>query len=367
MEPVVLSARGATWLADELDAGRDGILAEFGRRLARLGSPVGAEPGMPVASLGDARQILIDVSASVRAGEVLITPAREVSGGDPGPRPAADSVHPGELLQSSSEFFQIVLTAAVALLSAETGAWPLLPLVVSALEQSISARLRTTITGHTSRMLNQVREAQTSERRRIARDLHDRVGYGISVMHCQLELYSLHQSTDPARAAEKIEAARTAVQESMRSLRAVTSELYAEEIFGCLHTALMNYLESANSGGAQLHVRVSGDDAWAPPDVLDEVFLILREAAHNALRHARPATLVVGVDIAPHEIRASVEDDGPGFDTRQGPVSGGLGIASMRERAELLGGTLRVRSQAGQGTRVDFAAPLNSGPHTPAS
>ena len=107
-----------------------------------------------------------------------------------------------------------------------------------------------------------------------------------------------------------------------------------------------------------MRLNVNGDEKWADAEVLDQVFLILREAARNSLRHARASVLDIDVDIAPLEIRASVEDDGAGFDLDLPVGTGGVGLSSMHERARLLDGIVLVRSIPGKGTQVDVYVPL---------
>jgi signal transduction histidine kinase len=93
----------------------------------------------------------------------------------------------------------------------------------------------------------------------------------------------------------------------------------------------------------------------------DEVFLIVREAVRNALNHGAPAEVVVTLAVTPHELRASVRDDGVGFSTQDDPPAHGLGLPAMRERAELVGGTIAISSGPG-GTHVQLVVPL---PETP--
>jgi signal transduction histidine kinase len=107
-------------------------------------------------------------------------------------------------------------------------------------------------------------------------------------------------------------------------------------------------------------LRVSGDETWAPSAVTEEAFLIIREAVRNALRHGAPAMVLIGVAFAPHELHAWVEDDGRGFafDDMVDDASAGAGLASMRERADLIGGRLTIASAPGRGARVELLVPL---------
>jgi signal transduction histidine kinase len=345
-------------LAGLIEERRRDILEEYEAAL-RAGGNATVQGEVSLEQLvGNGDQILMDVIESLRAGTVLVRDTYQLFAWDIGWTRAADGVHPSESLQASSVFFRIVMGTAAELQLATAGDFGLLTIVAMSLERSIMARVRTLVAGYTSFLLNQVREAQVSERQRIARDLHDRIGHCISVAHRQLELYNMYQATDPAKAFQKVETAQRAVRESMENLRAVTSTLYSPEPLKSLETALLNYLEAAAAEGLEVRVRVNGDDSWAPVEVLDEVFLVLREAARNTLKHAEASILIINVDITPNEIRAFVEDDGRGFDPDEPPAFGGLGVFSMRERAGLLGGMLSVRSRPGGGTRINLAVPF---------
>jgi signal transduction histidine kinase len=125
-----------------------------------------------------------------------------------------------------------------------------------------------------------------------------------------------------------------------------------------LEKALLGFIEDARVGAVDIRLRVNGDETWASAAIRDESFLILREAVLNALRHGEPTMVIVRADIAPHELRASVKDDGKGFDPRRGSASGGIGLSSMRERSEIIGGTLTICSELTRGTQLELLVPL---------
>jgi signal transduction histidine kinase len=231
---------------------------------------------------------------------------------------------------------------------------------VVALNESISVRIREATLAYTGYLLERVDQAHLDERRRIARDLHDRLGEGMSAAFRQIELHELDlagEEGQPARG-RRAAKAKEAITEAMRRLRVVISDLRHEPVRS-LEKALIEYIDSL-AADADVRLRVSGDETWAPSSVVDEAFLILREAIRNALRHGRPRMVLIGVALAPHELRAWVEDDGRGFlpAPSPDPVSTGTGLASMRERAALLGGRLAVTSVPGQGARVELLVPL---------
>ncbi len=244
-------------------------------------------------------------------------------------------------------------------LGGEQGAAELLRSAAIALENSIATRVQGSFVSYASMILSLVHAAQTDERHRIARELHDRVGSAITVGHRQLELHRRLQHTDAHRAGRAVHAAQRAITESERMLREVVSDLYAVSEYRSLDPALRNYLESVGSENVDVRIRINGDESWAGPEVIDESFLVLREAVRNALTHAAPFHIAVNVDITPLELHALVVDDGRGFEVPERPDFGGAGIASMRERVRLLGGVLHLRSTVGWGTQVDFYVPLS--------
>jgi signal transduction histidine kinase len=119
--------------------------------------------------------------------------------------------------------------------------------------------------------------------------------------------------------------------------------------------------------GAELNVdekvrfRVIGEGHARPmrPAIRDEVYRIGREAVVNAFHHARAGVIEVEVGFAPSRFRILVRDDGVGIDpdVLESGREGHWGLPGMRERAERIGGTLRVWSRAGAGTEVELSVP----------
>ncbi|MFB4285467.1 MULTISPECIES: sensor histidine kinase [unclassified Nonomuraea] len=230
-------------------------------------------------------------------------------------------------------------------------------LAVSGMEASLSRRIREAADSYHGFLLDLVHEAQEEERRRIARELHDRIGHGISVAHQQLALSEAYRASDAARASAKITVVQQAILETMENLRQLTSELHPQTPVRSLEKSLMSFLEAVENDEVSVALDVSGDETWAGPQVLDESFLILREAVRNALTHGSPRIVLVRVNIAPHELSASVQDNGRGFDPAA--VRGrGVGMTSMRERAELLDGRVVVSSEPEQGCLVELFVPF---------
>src|SRR6185437_11373401 len=111
---------------------------------------------------------------------------------------------------------------------------------------------------------------------------------------------------------------------------------------------------------ADVHLVVLGDETWASPAIIDEAFLIVREALRNALTHSAPQSVVVGVEVTRRELRAWIDDDGKRFavgDDAESPAAG-TGLAPQRARAVRAGGTVAIPTAAGLRTSLELSAQL---------
>ncbi len=345
-----------------VDACRAEILEEFESELHATGNTLSTDPNAVRQALMTAQYVLDDVAATLRAGKVQVNELYKFHAWEVGTSRAASGVHPKASLEAGSLFFRSALTHLARQIAAGSdNPTEIFALVAAGMEESLSRRVREASETYHGFLLNEVQQAQDEERRRIARDLHDRIGHGVSVAHQQLALSELHRRTDPARAAVKIGIAQQAIQEAMEHLRQITSELHPQVPVRSLEKALLGFLEAIEDDGVSVGLEVNGDESWAEPRVLDESFLIIREATRNALTHGAPSVILMRVDIAPHELQAFVQDNGRGFEPARARGRG-VGLASMRERAELLGGRLAITSDPGSGCRVDLSVPLKRQP-----
>jgi signal transduction histidine kinase len=231
---------------------------------------------------------------------------------------------------------------------------------LAALNKWVGRQIRSSDNSDVAQYANRVHEARMAERRRIARELHDRLGEVLTVGLRQLDLDEI---TGPSIPEGQSAIAREVLVEAMRRLRLVTSGLRDEPVTS-FEKALVDFLNRV-CADADVHLVVLGDESWASAEVIDEAFLIVREALRNALTHAMPQSVVVGIEVTRRELRAWVDDDGKGFvcgDNGQSPVAG-TGLAAMRERSALLGGTVSIISKPGHGTSVELAVPLSGHRH----
>jgi signal transduction histidine kinase len=114
---------------------------------------------------------------------------------------------------------------------------------------------------------------------------------------------------------------------------------------------------------------VAGDESAVPSPAEEQAFLVMREAVRNAVAHSGCRRIAVSVDVDDAELRGRVEDDGAGFDPHGGEggwhgdrgecgPAAGVGLRSMKERTEALGGLLDVSSKPGRGSAVEVRIPL---------
>lgn len=344
-------------VADKIEDARSTILEQYRSRLRGIGSSIAGDERSLAQAVAQGGHVLDDVVSSVRTGEVRISEASVGLALRIGGARAESSIHPIESLRASSELFEVILAAAERAAVDQPAGPQGVADGVRALHHSIMTRIRWASGAYVSFLLEQLHEAQRVERRRMARELHDRVGSPASVVSRNLELSEAYVATDPPRSREKAMIAYQASVHTLEEIRQVATDLRLETEVDNLEKALRVFIDAMDPRDVVVGLTVSGDEGWMPGAVLDEVFAVVREALRNALVHAAPSTIVAQIDIAPHEIRAQVTDDGTGFDP-DSPQGDGEGIASMRERVQMIGGRLFVSSRPGAGARVEVLVPL---------
>ena len=202
-----------------------------------------------------------------------------------------------------------------------------------------------------------------AERRRVARELHDKVAHSLGVALNSLELHDAYLERDPSRAMRELRVAAHAVRGALQAVQDLSADLRGHATRDGIDRALRDYLRMVATPAVDWTVTVHGDKRTPSPALMDELYLILREAARNALVHAEARHLVITVDVRADDVAGTVTDDGRGFDPAAHPGTGGL--TAMRERAEAHGGSLVVSSKAGAGTVVQVHVPLPATENNP--
>jgi signal transduction histidine kinase len=196
--------------------------------------------------------------------------------------------------------------------------------------------------------------AVVRERERLARELHDSVTQSLYSLTLLAEASQrVLSSGDPERAEEYTGRLGEIAQQALKEMRLLVYQLRPlvlkrEGLVGALQQRLDAVEKRA---GVDARLLVEGP-LELPAAVEEGLYRIAQEALNNALKHAAPRTVTLWIDVTERGVGLEVEDDGAGFDPGAVEGSGGMGLTSMRERAERLGGSLSVRSAPGQGTKV---------------
>lgn len=201
--------------------------------------------------------------------------------------------------------------------------------------------------------------AQSEERRRLSRELHDRVAHDMALVHQSLELYEALKTSDPERASTKLELAKAKARVALDSTRDLSMELRQPEVRRGLEAAFADLLRDIVPPTMSFDLSVGGDEALVTPEARTQLFLILREAIRNAVTYSECRRISVKLAITPDKIVGSVEDDGQGFQAVN--ETAGQGLRLMEERAALLEGTIEISSAPGEGTKVRISAPNRGG------
>jgi signal transduction histidine kinase/ligand-binding sensor domain-containing protein len=207
-------------------------------------------------------------------------------------------------------------------------------------------------------------EARVAERTRIARDLHDTL---LQRFHGLLLQFQAAFNLLPDRPRDSKQVLKSAIDRAAEAVTEGRDTVQGLRIpvleSNRLEEALQALAEElANEGGhsASVHVEVYGTPQALHPVVRDETFRLAGEALRNALRHADAEQIQVEIHYEARQLRVRVRDDGKGLDPeviRRGGKAGHFGLSGMSERAELVGGTLALRSSVEKGTEVDFSVP----------
>lgn len=342
-----------------LEARLEEVLTAYEASLYSTDSALVREERNAARYLTEARRILAHVIAELHRGTYL---RQTTETPDPSGR-LVGRTHPVDSGRVATALFDAVVVVLLGTPEEERPSGTETAVLFSLLHRQIVGRHTARSTAHIGHLLERVRSAHDDERRRIARELHDEVAGQLGSALNWLELYDVYrESGRHALADERLDAARDTVRDSLACLRDVMTGLRHRVDTEPLRAALARDLADLGDGGAEVRFCLSGDESALQPEVAEELFLILREAQRNAVRHARATLATVNVWVTEGQVRGMVEDDGVGFDPRTMAPRGHSGMLSMRERAELLGGGVTVESQPGRGTRIVVFVPLRGAP-----
>jgi signal transduction histidine kinase len=205
--------------------------------------------------------------------------------------------------------------------------------------------------------LHAVIRAQEDERARIARELHDSAGQAMASILLSLKIASQQDSIEKMR--ERLADLRDVASITAADIRRISQELRPALLDDMgLRAGLERYCGDVSARAAvPIDVSVRLADERLDSEVETVLYRIVQEAITNALKSASPSRIDISLDDLTGDLRLVIADDGSGFDPDAVKGAGGLGLTGMRERAELIGGKLEIRSTPGRGTSVELEVP----------
>lgn len=329
------------------------------RSLRRAGNRLARDPATNDQLRAQITRTLDDTVAMLRGGPQASTTQRpDPASIEIGRQRARHGIHPAESMRADRAVFETALQAVAPDLRDTPEPVDGMIQLCLALQRSLARRSDLVGRSYFTSLLDQIYHTHSQQRLQLSRELHDQVAHAVAVALRDLELYEAYRLADHERAQTRFATAKVHLREAIATIRALSSQLRRTDTSEGLQPALVRYLASA-SPSVHTAVTVTGDESELPIALCDELFLVLREALGNALRHGHPRTLSVDVAVRCDRVDATVSDDGRGFDAEQTLASpSGSGIPSMVERTYAAGGTLHVTSRTGRGTTVRVEIPL---------
>ncbi|MBP6786360.1 MAG: PAS domain S-box protein [Candidatus Promineofilum sp.] len=202
--------------------------------------------------------------------------------------------------------------------------------------------------------------AAMEERRRLARDLHDSVTQSLYSLSLMAEAARRHARQGDRQATnEYVDRLGELAQHSLREMRLLVHEmrpsLLEKEGLAEALQARLDTVERHSGIRAKLVVNIEQD---LPSQVQLQYYRIVEEALNNALKHAGASSVRVTIHAAADVATVEIADNGRGFDLAAASASGGLGLTSIRERMEHLGGSAVIESTPGKGTTIRVKSPI---------
>ncbi len=214
---------------------------------------------------------------------------------------------------------------------------------------------------------SQLLTAQETERKRISRELHDELGQSMTVMKLRLAFIEKNLSEHQAILKQECDYGIRYIDQVIENIRRLSRDLSPTILEDFGPSAALRWL--INNFARSYNIRVVLDmidiDSLLPRDSHVVVYRTVQEALTNIGKHSRAKNVQIAVNLVDGLVRFSIQDDGIGFDeTRasgKNPEEKGLGLTTMRGRAQMAGGVLNIRTQEGKGTLVTLDIPMKRG------
>jgi len=203
-------------------------------------------------------------------------------------------------------------------------------------------------------------QAQEEERRRLARELHDGLSQQLAMLTVELGMVVKQIPENMPSLGEQLCRLRDRSERVANDLRRMMHQLHpaALEHLGLVSALRSHCFEVRTEDGIEVRFRALSEFDQVHPEVAVCLYRIAQEALRNVSKHSGAREAWVEIEQKGGEILLSIADKGIGFDDKAPKGAKSLGLISMRERVRMLGGTIKIKSAPGQGTRVNVRVPL---------
>jgi signal transduction histidine kinase len=200
------------------------------------------------------------------------------------------------------------------------------------------------------------------ERARLAREIHDTLAQGFVGISSQLDAVAMAMPEGGGKARQFLELARKMARHSLTEARRSVMDLRASVLEGRDLAAALNSGAQmwAAGSGVEVEVDISGERRSLPEEMEQHLLRIAQEAVTNVLKHSGATKVWVKLHTEARKLYLRIADNGKGFEQQEAfsAVGGHFGLIGMRERAEQMGGELRLASHPGEGTELEITVPL---------
>jgi len=208
-------------------------------------------------------------------------------------------------------------------------------------------------------------EAQENERRRISRELHDGLGQLLSAAKLNTGMIEFMQGHDKEKASEIIKQIENIISKAIVEARRIAHDLRPTTLddFGLLPALRILCQEFSKLTGVKVKFQVSQLLERIEPKVEIAIYRIIQESFNNISKYAEATEVSLDLYRQDNMVYVKVKDNGKGFDvnaaSRNKKMGSGFGLLNMRERAELIGGKVEIKSEPGEGTEVQLEVNLD--------
>ena len=350
---------GFTEAARALEERFDEIFEDYKRRLQEIGSLLIVGEGTSPEQLeANARSVLERAAKVLRGEESSLLAVEEEIYRNIEASEEPLNPHPDESFRAGVALCKAAVLAVMGRLTPGTPPDEIARIALAVQEIVMDRISRMVMASYVDYLLTKVKETQYEERRHFSRELHDRLGHQMTVVSQSLDLYQALLARDPKRAQEKLTLAHDTANDALELMREFSSEIRTRETSEGLRIALENLMRISAPSGVDWEVSFEGEEEHLPEYVRDQLYMMLREGVRNAVAHSGSDRITVEVGITPREVKATIRDHGAGFDPGEAAPTEGTGLQSMRERAELLKGSLEITSDPEGGARAEVRLPL---------